>query len=337
MLPQQPQQPVEPPEPGERVETRAAARSAERAAAVAATEGFHPLRVRPYVNEPGGETGRSTVRPLLVPPQDGPATTDLGLFPAMYSGLEYPQEEPLLMGAGVGAGTAEGAYAEHAATRGRHRRRRRSLVVAAAAAAASALAAGAVAVTGQVMGNEQGTTDRALPPNQGLSMPDVELPSEAADTSGTAAPMTTHRSITPRSTPSTTAATTPPATGPASPTAPATAATPPVQAAPVDSATPSPADPADPATAAPTTPPAPTLDPATTTPDVLREGDSGPAVSDLQRRLTRVWVYRGDDDGDFDGQVERAVAMFQLWYGVSGDPVGVYGPHTRSVLERQTS
>ncbi len=73
----------------------------------------------------------------------------------------------------------------------------------------------------------------------------------------------------------------------------------------------------------------------------LEIGDTGPAVADLQRRLTEVWVYHGPVDGVFDRQVQQAVATFQVWYWVSdaadGAHNGVYGPQTRAVLERQTS
>jgi hypothetical protein len=315
-------------------ETRAAERSVQRAAALAATEGFHPLRIRPYVAEPDGEAGETTVRPLLTPPADGgPATTDLGLFPAVYSGLEYPAEEiePAALVA-VGAGS----YAEQAAAaaRGRHRRRRRGLVVAAAAVAASALAAGAVAVTGQVMGDEP-RTDRAMPPDQSSSMPDVELPTEVAGVTGSASTGAPRHLTAPSAAPASSAA-----SPTAPPSAPATTeAASPSPAAPSATAgasdTPSPAA-TTPSATAPTTPADPTAAPANTGPQVLQEGDTGAAVADLQRRLIDVWVYHGRVDGDFDRGVQEAVAMFQIWYGVQGDPPGVYGARTRSVLEHQT-
>lgn len=66
---------------------------------------------------------------------------------------------------------------------------------------------------------------------------------------------------------------------------------------------------------------------------VLREGDSGPEVVELQYRLRQTYAYRGDVDGRYDGEVREGVARFQEWYGVRGDPEGVYGPHTRRALE----
>ncbi|MEU3295348.1 peptidoglycan-binding domain-containing protein [Streptomyces longwoodensis] len=82
-------------------------------------------------------------------------------------------------------------------------------------------------------------------------------------------------------------------------------------------------------------------DPAPADPDgpgTLREGDSGPEVTDLQERLRRVPdVY---DDGPTDGRygtvLAEAVARFQLWYGIRGDESGVYGDDTRRDLESRT-
>ncbi|BBA97164.1 hypothetical protein RVR_2784 [Actinacidiphila reveromycinica] len=331
---------------------RAAERSAERAAAVAAVEGFHPLRLRPYVAEPDGEAGETTVRRLIDtgatgatgipgaayadtpgPVAGGPAPHDLGLFPA--DGPDRPDD-----GDGYAA----------AAARGRHRRRKRGLVVAAAAVAASALAAGAVAVSGQI-GEEQSGADRALP-DQSSSMPDVVLPPDAAHATASAAPaMTgrstaadTHRAAGPSATPSA-SATPPPAAGDGTPAARSAAPALVSGSASTVTATPPATSTAatDPAqgTGDPTQPTGTGGSTTTTTPaQVLEVGDSGPAVADLQRRLSEVWVYAGPIDGVFDGQVKLAVATFQTWYWVTdasdGSHNGVYGPNTRAALERQT-
>ncbi|GAA2442079.1 peptidoglycan-binding domain-containing protein [Streptomyces macrosporus] len=69
---------------------------------------------------------------------------------------------------------------------------------------------------------------------------------------------------------------------------------------------------------------------------VLREGDTGPEVAELQYRLRQTYAYRGDVDGRYDREVRDGVATFQEWYGVRGDPEGVYGPNTRRALERAT-
>ncbi|MGW4819027.1 peptidoglycan-binding protein [Streptomyces sp. NPDC004227] len=74
-------------------------------------------------------------------------------------------------------------------------------------------------------------------------------------------------------------------------------------------------------------------------PGTLREGDSGPDVTELQERLLRVPdVYRdGSTGGRYDGELRAAVARFQLWYGISGDETGVYGDDTRRALESRTT
>ncbi|MDQ1034291.1 hypothetical protein QFZ75_000707 [Streptomyces sp. V3I8] len=74
-------------------------------------------------------------------------------------------------------------------------------------------------------------------------------------------------------------------------------------------------------------------------PGTLREGDSGPAVSDLQQRLLRIPdVYdQGTPSGVYDATLTAAVARFQLWYGIRGDETGVYGNDTRHDLESRTA
>ncbi|NJQ02840.1 peptidoglycan-binding protein [Streptomyces sp. PLAI1-29] len=73
--------------------------------------------------------------------------------------------------------------------------------------------------------------------------------------------------------------------------------------------------------------------------EVLEPGDSGPQVSELQERLSRIPdVYtEGRVDGRYDAGLTEAVARFQLWYGIRGDEEGVYGDATRRDLESRTS
>ncbi|MEU9170435.1 peptidoglycan-binding protein [Streptomyces sp. NPDC048420] len=87
-------------------------------------------------------------------------------------------------------------------------------------------------------------------------------------------------------------------------------------------------------TPAPTASGAPDPDGAGT----LREGDSGPEVTDLQERLLRIPdVYaQGSTAGTYDAALTAAVARFQLWYGIRGDEDGVYGDDTRRDLESRT-
>ncbi|MFJ4539600.1 peptidoglycan-binding protein [Streptomyces tibetensis] len=93
--------------------------------------------------------------------------------------------------------------------------------------------------------------------------------------------------------------------------------------------TPTPTSPAAP-------PPAPPVDPDGA--GTLREGASGPEVTELQQRLLRIPdVYRdGSTSGTYDPTLTSAVARFQLWYGIRGDETGVYGNDTRAALESRT-
>ncbi|MER6572040.1 peptidoglycan-binding domain-containing protein [Streptomyces sp. NPDC001093] len=103
-----------------------------------------------------------------------------------------------------------------------------------------------------------------------------------------------------------------------------------------------PATTAPPATAPAPTPTASSAPTTATDPDgpgTLRQGDTGPEVTDLQKRLLRIPdVYRdGSTSGTYDAGLTAAVARFQLWYGISGDESGVYGNDTRRALESRTS
>ncbi|WP_030805044.1 peptidoglycan-binding protein [Streptomyces sp. NRRL F-2799] len=96
------------------------------------------------------------------------------------------------------------------------------------------------------------------------------------------------------------------------------------------------------AAARPAPPPVPTpATPSAADPDgpgTLRQGDSGPEVTELRRRLLRIPdVFRdGSATGPYDDQLTAAVSRFQLWYGIRGDETGVYGDDTRRDLESRT-
>ncbi|MDB1087774.1 peptidoglycan-binding domain-containing protein [Streptomyces sp. ACA25] len=73
-------------------------------------------------------------------------------------------------------------------------------------------------------------------------------------------------------------------------------------------------------------------------PRVLREGDEGPDVAELQYRLRQPWgIYDGGITGHYDRKTRQAVAKFQRWYGVQGELHGVYGFLTRDRLEEHTA
>ncbi|WP_446038920.1 peptidoglycan-binding domain-containing protein [Streptomyces sp. SID1121] len=72
-------------------------------------------------------------------------------------------------------------------------------------------------------------------------------------------------------------------------------------------------------------------------PAVLREGDTGPEVVELQKRMSQLLLrYLGRPDGTYDAELERAVARYQKDRDITGDASGVYGPATRKVLEAET-
>ncbi|MFE5890081.1 peptidoglycan-binding protein [Streptomyces sp. NPDC056462] len=108
----------------------------------------------------------------------------------------------------------------------------------------------------------------------------------------------------------------------------------------------SPASPTDSSTT-PTAPPSGggagvgTAAPEPTTPEgqppVLRLGDQGPEVTELQQRLRQLGLYSGDTDGDYDRGVEGSVRTYQLTRVILSDESGVYGKATRAALESETS
>jgi peptidoglycan hydrolase-like protein with peptidoglycan-binding domain len=69
---------------------------------------------------------------------------------------------------------------------------------------------------------------------------------------------------------------------------------------------------------------------------VLRRGDKGPEVTELQERLSQVALYLGNADGDYDGQTEGSVRNYQVTRGIDEEQ-GVYGKETRTRLETETA
>ncbi|MER7379754.1 peptidoglycan-binding domain-containing protein [Streptomyces lanatus] len=94
---------------------------------------------------------------------------------------------------------------------------------------------------------------------------------------------------------------------------------------------------ATPSSAAPTTSTAPEPSAPEGEPPVLRLGDQGPEVTELQLRLNQIGLYAGDADGTYDRQVESAVSTYQFTRVILSDESGVYGRATRTALESETS
>ncbi|ELS50714.1 peptidoglycan-binding domain-containing protein [Streptomyces viridochromogenes] len=72
-------------------------------------------------------------------------------------------------------------------------------------------------------------------------------------------------------------------------------------------------------------------------PPVLRFGDQGPEVTELQLRLRQLGFYGGDIDGEYDREVENSVRGYQFARLILGDEPGVYGSATRASLESETA
>ncbi|MEU3054487.1 peptidoglycan-binding protein [Streptomyces griseus] len=327
---------------------------AARTAEIAAAEDFDPLRIRPYVTltdldagaggggldgvaESGGAAASSVpgaASPSGVPGPPGAAETTMPLF----LGDDGPDAG---VGTGTSASTNAGTNASASAPAGPGSRRRsagaepvfapdpvqprrRRPFGALAVGAAVAAVVGTAAFAGGLFGGDD-SQDEALP-EATTSVPDTEdepAASVAPSPSASAAPSRTPSvSASPSASPSASASPTrsqeptPTATASASPTASASAVP--------DGGGASPAPPSE-------APPAELAGPS------LRPGDRGPEVAELQNRLMEVWLYSGPSDANYNDRVENAVAIYQSYKAIQGDPAGVYGPNTRRALEAETS
>ncbi|MFZ3491981.1 peptidoglycan-binding domain-containing protein [Streptomyces sp. 5.8] len=74
--------------------------------------------------------------------------------------------------------------------------------------------------------------------------------------------------------------------------------------------------------------------PPTPTPsdDTLRPGDRGAEVRTLQQRLYGQGFTYVEVSGEYDDRTRRGVVQLQSDRGLTGDPSGVYGPHTRAAF-----
>ncbi|MFD4747788.1 peptidoglycan-binding protein [Streptomyces rubiginosohelvolus] len=337
---------------------------AARTAEIAAAEDFDPLRIRPYVTltdragapsgraegaQPGTRAGEASRTPEGEQPgtwageasgaerhgagAPGAAATTMPLF----VGGDGPDAGT---GAGPSSGTATGAYAAPAGSGDRNRRRtaaaspafapdpvqprRRRPFGALAVGAAVAAVVGTAAFAGGLFGGDD-SGDEALP-EATTSVPDTDgepAASVAPSPSASAAPSRTpSRSAAPSASPSASAS--PTKSREPSPTAGASTS-------PTASASPTPEDGGAPTSSPSAAPPAEFAGPS------LRPGDRGPEVGVLQNRLREVWLYSGPSDQNYSERVENAVAVYQSYKAIQGDPVGVYGPNTRIALEAETT
>lgn len=318
-------------------------------------EDFDPLRVRPYVRLPdpppdplddvvgaayptapaaavrvtGAGAGAGAVEPGAVGEQPGRGPA--GQQPE-------PEPEPVRTGpvetAPVETGPVETAPSplDPVGEPEPSARRRRPFTVIAGGVAAVAVLGGAAFAAG-LFSPDGPAEDQALPDVM-TSAPDTPVqpppPSTSASVSASPSGTADSRPTAPSSAAGQPKPSTPTGTRSGQPSAGTGAAT--ASAPDAPAAQPSQAPPPAPSG----TPDAGQHHPAAPSAAVLRQGDSGPGVVELQQRLAQLTLYRGRADGRYDGDVADAVRTFQSWMGVEGDPPGVYGAPTRRALESMT-
>ncbi|MFE0171920.1 peptidoglycan-binding protein [Streptomyces sp. NPDC059002] len=283
--------------------TRRAADEARRtrSAEAAAAEDFNPLRIRPYVSlpEPEGPPAPADLRLFATAGPDQPTPPAAG-----------PPETPGTSGLPAPSSSYDEETRPQEEVRYEEGKRKRRYVLLAGAGAVAAVAAAAVFATGLF----SSAADR---PTRDLALPD--------------APTTAPRTPTTSSAPA-------PAAKPSTPPSPAPAHTPSATRPP-----PSPSRSTRPPSAPPSTARATgSVDTATPPPRrndsaTLREGDKGPRVTELQGRLSQLYLYVGEQNGTYSPEVTAAVTRYQWARGIRGDRTGEYGRATRRSLESETT
>ncbi|MFE9026506.1 peptidoglycan-binding protein [Streptomyces iakyrus] len=205
---------------------------------------------------------------------------------------------------------------------GTRRPRRRSTLLLAAAGACVAVVAAAGYACG-LFSYESPSRDTALPDDIRASVPDAPSSSAASTPPKGSASVAPPAPAAPRPSPSRTAS---PSASP-SPSASASAS-------PSQSPSPSASQPSASATGPGQAPPDNSRQ--NKGPVVLRLGDNGPEVTELQLRLRQLYLYDGDTDGSFDDRLEDAVRTYQWSRGIQVDDLGVYDRETRAKLESET-
>ncbi|MFJ9677103.1 peptidoglycan-binding protein [Streptomyces sp. NPDC101194] len=329
---------------------RIAERSAADRAEIAAAEDFDPLRIRPYVtlgvdetpatddaprrqdphHHPAGDA--ATTMPLLLgwqtagPPPDTAEPAEAGgttaaLPPRAPSSAQHlaPSFAPA-PAAGFASPPGPASAAPFAPDADPVQPRRRRPFAALAVGTAVIAVVGTAAFAGGLFdGSGSGDADRETAlPTVAASIPEASAPAKESAPASAPPP------------PSGTASTSPSAPASASPSA-STSPPPSTPATSQPATTPPPASTPHATRPAPVAPPAPPAGPT------LRPGDQGSEVAELQRRLEEIWLFHGRDDGDYTGQVEHAVSVYQSYKAIEGDPSGVYGPRTRRALEAETT
>ncbi|MBA2948788.1 peptidoglycan-binding protein [Streptomyces himalayensis] len=256
------------------------------------------------------------------PPVPGePAALSAGQSAALSGG----QSAALLGGPAAGqsgraSAAAAGPYEDepYGEPLGRPRTRRRLALVGAAGSVVAVLATGAV-VSG-LFSYEKPDRGSALPDDTRMSVPDAVDPAPTSRTASESVPGSASASADP---------------------SPARSSSPDSSPSPSkNGSTSSSSRSAAGATAAPSATSATATASSTPTDrdggsQVLRRGDEGPEVVELQQRLQQLRLYVGDADGEYDWPVEDAVSRYQRARGIREN--GTYGPQTRRSLESETS
>ncbi|MGW7168083.1 peptidoglycan-binding protein [Streptomyces sp. NPDC054884] len=290
-----------------------------RTAEAAAAEDFDPVRIRPFVvfddgREPQDGDGRNAQN------DDGGTPSATKAEAARQAHVEgestetesAPVESAPVESASAERRRADGAEAGPGSGDAPHPGRRRSPVRLLVLAGVLATAVTAAVLAGFLL-YDGPTRDGALPEGVRAPVPDV--------TSGIT---TTAAKAPPR-----------PSRTPPSPTASDSPDTPsPTPAKPTRSAAP-PRTPAPSRAATGTASPGPGR-PSDSAPPVLRFGDTGPEVAELQARLREIGYQAGRTEGVYDLEVENTVRSYQLTRTVLQDEAGVYGVATRTALEAET-
>ncbi len=242
----------------------------------------------------------------LAPDGAEPSVTDLRLFDSTGT-------------AAVAPGRPESAESESG---GRPRRRRRIVLLAAAGACVAVVTAAGYA--SGLFFYEGPSRNTALPDGIRASVPDAPSSSAASSSPTQSAPATPSAPAAPPPAPSRTGS---PSASP-SPSAPS--------ASPSPSQTASPSAPETSATATGPGKSPPDNSRQNGNPTVLRLGDRGPEVTELQSRLRQLFLYDDDTDGTFDDRLQDAVRNYQYSRGIQADDLGVYDRDTRAKLESET-
>ncbi|MEV8591672.1 peptidoglycan-binding protein [Streptomyces sp. NPDC052012] len=295
-----------------------------RTAEAAAAEDFDPLRIRPYV-ELDGSPAPDTPDGAQRDDTPADATMPLRAVPPETSVLPTPLAPPTsrpnaddldLFEATPPSGEARPAADDDTLTTPPRRLRRTALLGAAGAVVA---VIGAAGWASGLFSYETPSRDKALPDEVRASVPDV-TPTEPSPAPSTSAP-----SASPSTSPSASASPSTSASASPSPSASSATPTPSKTTEPAGPTTSAPAESAEDADDGERTAPAP----------VLRRGDRGDEVTELQLRLRQLYLYNDDINGYFNRRVEDALKNYQWSRGIR-EELGVYGPQTRAMLESET-